>query len=96
MDNFFARFLPIHNRVRLLHQRPALSKSVSEQHINVFRNQCVSQGLAGQMQTICQAAGAPVLELTLPKDEEEEGQRENANPNASGLKPKQEVTTLGD
>lgn len=53
------------------------------------------QGLAGQMQGICKAAGA-ILELTLPEEEEAEPQQKNAPPNgtAAGLKPKQEVLLL--
>ena len=43
------------------------------------------------MQGVCKGAGAPVLELVLPKEEEEDAQQENTNPDGTGLKPKQEV-----
>ena len=54
------------------------------------------QGLAGQMQGICKAAGAPILELTLPEEEEAEAQQKNAPPGGTGagLEPKQEVLLL--
>lgn len=54
------------------------------------------QGLAGQMQGICKAAGAPILELTLPEEEEAEAQQKNTPPNGTGagLKAKQEVLLL--
>ena len=43
------------------------------------------------MQGVCKGAGAPVLELVLPEEEEEDAQQENTDPNGTGLKPKQEV-----
>lgn len=53
------------------------------------------QGLAGQMQGVCKGAGAPILELTLPKEEEdEEAQQENTNPNGVKVQPKQEVCII--
>ena len=45
------------------------------------------------MQGVCKGAGASVLELVLPKEEEEDAQQENMNPNGAGLRPKQEVLT---
>ncbi|DBA74384.1 TPA: hypothetical protein ACH3X1_011148 [Trebouxia sp. C0004] len=47
------------------------------------------QGLAGQMQGVCKGAGAPVLQLVLPEEEEEDAQQ-NMNPDDIRLKPKQE------
>ena len=62
------------------------------------------QGLAGQMQGICQGAGAPVLVLTLPEEEEEsdeeeeeedeEDEQENVDPNHAKLYSNQEVCCL--
>lgn len=43
------------------------------------------------MQGVCKCAGAPILELVLPEEEEKDAQQENTNPNGTGLKPKQEV-----
>ncbi len=45
------------------------------------------------MQGVCQRAGAAVLELVHPEEEEEDAQQENTNPNGTGLQPKQEVLT---
>ena len=45
------------------------------------------------MQGVCQGAGAAVLELVLPEEEEEDAQQENTNPNGTRLQPKQEVST---
>ena len=44
----------------------------------------MTQGLAGQMQPICRAAGADVLELTLPEEEDEEHEQAELAPTDHG------------
>ena len=57
----------------------------------------MTQGLAGQMQPICRGAGAEVVELTLPEDEDEEQKQADLAPNGHGkhaavkAEPEQEV-----